>query len=147
VSISDQPVLSLAVEAVETVAEGGGISDSSTAEPLPEPAITVIDSADCTSGKEPNCPSWRVFTSTFITIFLAELGDKTQVSTLLMSAQFHQPWVIFLGAGSALISTTLLGVLVGQWLSTRLSPRTLDIAAGIILALISAWLIWDVFQL
>jgi putative Ca2+/H+ antiporter (TMEM165/GDT1 family) len=64
-----------------------------------------------------------------------------------MSAEFHNPWVIFAGAGTALVLTTLIGVWVGQWLSTRLSPRTLDVAAGVILALISAWLVWDVVQL
>ncbi|NJP08341.1 MAG: TMEM165/GDT1 family protein [Leptolyngbyaceae cyanobacterium RU_5_1] len=102
---------------------------------------------ECVSGKEPSCPPWRVFTSTFITIFLAELGDKTQVSTLLMSAEFHNPWVIFAGASIALITTTLLGVLVGRWLATRLSPKTLDTAAGITLALIAAWLVWDVMRM
>lgn len=87
---------------------------------------------------------WKIFGSTFVTIFLAELGDKTQVSTLLMSAEFHAPWTIFAGAAAALITTSLLGVLVGQWLSSRLSPRTLDTAAGITLALISIGLFWDV---
>ncbi len=96
---------------------------------------------------KPPVSAWKVFSSTFITIFLAELGDKTQVSTLLMSAEFHKPWIIFAGAGTALILTTLIGVLVGQWLSSRLSPRTLDVAAGIMLALIAAWLVWDVVQL
>lgn len=101
----------------------------------------------CITGKEPGCPPWRVLSSTFITIFLAEIGDKTQVSTLLMSAEFHQPWTVFLGAGAALVVTTLLGVWLGQWLSTRLSPRTLDVASGILLALISASLVWDVLQM
>ena len=96
---------------------------------------------------KPAVSAWKVFTSTFVTIFLAELGDKTQMSTLLMSAEFHNPWVIFAGAGVALVFTTLIGVWVGQWLSARLSPRTLDIAAGIMLALISAWLVWDVVQM
>ncbi|MBL1177919.1 MAG: TMEM165/GDT1 family protein [Pantanalinema sp. GBBB05] len=92
-------------------------------------------------------PIWTIFTSTFITIFLAELGDKTQVSTLLMSAEFHKPWVVFTGAATALITTSLLGVLVGRWLSTRLSPKTLDTAAGITLALLSVGLLWDVFKM
>lgn len=88
---------------------------------------------------------WQVVGSTFITIFLAELGDKTQVSTLLMSAEFHNPWVIFAGAASALVTTSLLGVLLGRWLSSRVSPRTLDVAAGLTLALISLSLLWEVF--
>jgi putative Ca2+/H+ antiporter (TMEM165/GDT1 family) len=87
-----------------------------------------------------------VFGSTFITIFLAELGDKTQVATLLMSAESHAPWLVFAGAASALVATSLIGVLLGQWLSTRLSPRTLDVSAGITLLLVAAMLLWDVVQ-
>lgn len=116
--------------------------DILVAEPLP-PAIGPSASGPQV---EVSASPTRVFMSTFITIFLAELGDKTQVSTLLMSAEFHRPWVVFLGAGSALITTTLVGVLVGQWLSTRLSPRTLDVAAGVMLALISGSLVWDVLR-
>ncbi|MBM0741176.1 TMEM165/GDT1 family protein [Phormidium sp. CLA17] len=109
--------------------------------------LSAIAPSAASSSEKPPVSSWKVFTSTFVTIFLAELGDKTQMSTLLMSAEFHKPWVIFAGAGTALVATTLIGVWVGQWLSTRLSPRTLDVAAGILLALISAWLVWDVVQL
>jgi putative Ca2+/H+ antiporter (TMEM165/GDT1 family) len=89
---------------------------------------------------------WKVFATTFATVFLAELGDKTQVSTLLMTAESHSPWVVFAGAATALITTSLLGVLVGRWLSSRLSPKTLDTAAGIMLALISVWLFLDVLR-
>lgn len=108
-------------------------------------AATGQTSKSIQQGK--NWPVWKVFTSTFITIFLAELGDKTQVSTLLMTAEFHNPWVVFAGAASALITTSLLGVLVGRWLSTRLSAKTLDTAAGITLALIAVCLLWDVVQM
>lgn len=90
---------------------------------------------------------WRVFGSTFITIFLAELGDKTQVTTLLMSAQSQAPWIVFLGAGSALITTSLLGVLLGQWLARRVSPATLDTAAGAMLLGITVCLLWDIVHL
>lgn len=90
---------------------------------------------------------WRVFGSTFITIFLAELGDKTQVTTLLMSAQSQAPWIVFLGAGTALISTSLIGVLLGQWLARRVSPATLDTAAGTMLIGITVCLLWDIVHL
>jgi len=90
---------------------------------------------------------WRVFGSTFITIFLAELGDKTQVTTLLISAQSDSPWVVFLGAGAALVTTSLLGVWVGQWLARRVSPQTLDTAAGTLLLLITLGLLWDIASL
>ena len=86
----------------------------------------------------------RVFFSTFVTIFLAELGDKTQVATLLISAESHQPWVVFAGAASALIATSLVGVLLGQWLYRLLPPRRLEQATGTILALVAVLLFMDV---
>ncbi|MGI0489046.1 TMEM165/GDT1 family protein [Pantanalinema rosaneae CENA516] len=107
----------------------------------------IADPTPISPASQPTRSIWTIFTSTFITIFLAELGDKTQVSTLLMSAEFHQPWVVFAGAATALITTSLLGVLIGRWLATRLSPKTLDTAAGIILALLSVGLLWDVLRM
>lgn len=88
----------------------------------------------------------QIFFSTFITIFLAELGDKTQLTTLLMSAESNSPWIVFLGAGSALVATSLIGVGVGHWLSKRVSAKTLETAAAVLLMLISVWLLWDVMQ-
>ncbi len=85
-----------------------------------------------------------IFGSTFLTIFLAELGDKTQLATLLMSAESQNPWVVFLGASAALVSTSLLGVIVGRWIASRFTPKTIEIAAGVSLLLISATLLWDV---
>jgi len=89
---------------------------------------------------------WQVFASTYITIFLAEIGDKTQVTTLLMSAESHKPWMVFAGAGTALVCTSLLGVLLGRWLATRLAPRTLELGAGITLLIITAGLGLDILQ-
>ncbi len=85
-----------------------------------------------------------IFGSTFLTIFLAELGDKTQLATLLMSAESQNPWVVFLGASAALVTTSLLGVIVGRAIASRFTPKTIEIAAGISLLLISATLLWDV---
>ncbi|HEY9748618.1 MAG TPA: TMEM165/GDT1 family protein [Allocoleopsis sp.] len=85
-----------------------------------------------------------VFCSTFVTIFLAELGDKTQVTTLLMSAESQSPWMVFTGAALALVTTSLLGVLVGRWLANRLSPKSLETAAGAALLLVSVSLLWDI---
>ncbi|MEH2010369.1 TMEM165/GDT1 family protein [Nostoc sp.] len=87
-----------------------------------------------------------VFGTTFVTIFLAEIGDKTQLSTLLMSAQSHSPWVVFIGSAAALITTSLLGVLLGSWIASRLSPKTIEKSAGVMLLLISLMLFWDIFQ-
>jgi putative Ca2+/H+ antiporter (TMEM165/GDT1 family) len=88
----------------------------------------------------------QFFASTFVTILLAEIGDKTQLTTLLMTAESHAPWIVFAGAGTALVTTSLLGVLLGKWLAKRLSPKTIETAAGISLLLISATLLWDIFR-
>ncbi|MFW9263570.1 hypothetical protein A4S05_04795 [Nostoc sp. KVJ20] len=85
-----------------------------------------------------------VFVTTFVTIFLAEIGDKTQLSTLLMSAESHSPWVVFIGSAAALITTSLLGVLLGGWIASRLSPKTVEKSAGVMLLMISLMLFWDV---
>ena len=89
---------------------------------------------------------WACFSSTFITIFLAEMGDKTQIVTLLMTAESQSPWIVFIGAALALIATSLVGVLIGYWLSKKLSPKTLDLAVAILLLLITGWLISDVIS-
>jgi putative Ca2+/H+ antiporter (TMEM165/GDT1 family) len=86
-----------------------------------------------------------VFGTTFITIFLTEIGDKTQLSTLLMSAESHAPWVVFIGSGTALITTSFLGVLLGGWIASKLSPKTVEKSTGVMLLLISVMLFWDVF--
>ena len=87
-----------------------------------------------------------VFGSTFFTIFLSEMGDKTQVATLLMSAESQSPWLVFAGASSALVATSLLGVLLGRWLASRLSPQILKKAAGVSMLLIAIQLVWEILH-
>ncbi|MFM6192933.1 MAG: TMEM165/GDT1 family protein [Planktothrix sp.] len=110
----------------------------------PELASSAKQTDLSQNSNKPNI--WKIFVTTFITIFLAEIGDKTQLTTLLMTAESHAPWIVFAGAGSALVLTSLLGVLLGQWLASRISPRTLERAAGSSLLLISALLIWEVLH-
>ena len=100
-----------------------------------------------TSAQSQKAGMWQTFFSTFITIFLAEMGDKTQLATLLLSAQSRSPWIVFLGSGTALIATSLVGVLLGRYLAKVLSPKTLDMAAGALLMVISILLLGDVVQL
>lgn len=90
---------------------------------------------------------FKIFVSTFLTILVAELGDKTQLTTLLISAESQSPWIVFLGAGSALVATSLVGVMLGRWLATRVSPRVLETAVGGLLLFISALLLWDVVHM
>ena len=67
-----------------------------------------------------------VLFSTFTTVFVAELGDKTQLATLLLSAQSGSPVLVFIGAALALIASSLVGVLVGQWWQKRFLRSVLN---------------------
>ena len=81
-----------------------------------------------------------VLLTTFTTVFLAELGDKTQLATLLLSAQSGQPWLVFGGAALALICSSLVGVVVGRWLSTVMQPERLEQMAGLLMLGLGLWL-------
>ena len=78
--------------------------------------------------------------STFTTVFVAELGDKTQLATLLLSAQSGSPVLVFIGAALALIASSLVGVLVGQWLAKTLPPERLELMAGVLMVALGIWL-------
>lgn len=75
---------------------------------------------------------WKTFLTAFITIFLAELGDKTQLAAITMTAETKSPVSVFIGASLALIVVTLLAVLVGgiltQYIPTELLQKFVAIA-------------------
>lgn len=80
----------------------------------------------------------------FVTVFLAELGDKTQLATLLFAAEQHVSKVgVFAASASALVLSSLLAVLVGAQLSTYLSPRLLKLIAGAGFVAIGIWVLLD----
>jgi len=64
---------------------------------------------------------WRVFLSTFALVFLAELGDKTQLATLAMACESRSRLTVVIGAALALVTVTLISVLVSEALH-RLVP-------------------------
>ena len=121
------------------------LRETSDLTPLESSELPVSVNSDiCQEEKGLKPKHWAIFGSTFATIFLAEIGDKTQLAILLMTAESRNPWIVFAGAGLALIATSLLGVLLGRWLASRIAPRTLERAAGVILLAISAVLLWEV---
>jgi len=76
----------------------------------------------------------------FGTVFLAELGDKTQLATLLFAADRDiNKWLVFAGASLALIATSAIGVLGGALISQYISERTLHTIAGVGFILIGVW--------
>ena len=83
---------------------------------------------------------FSIFITTFTTIFIAELGDKTQIATLMLSAESGRPIVVFLGSSLALISSSIVGVLIGKWVSKKISPSKFALSTGTLMILISIFL-------
>ena len=84
----------------------------------------------------------KAFFSVFVTVFLAEIGDKTQLATMLFAAEAKSSkWVIFAGSALALVLAAAIGVLVGAQLERFISPRTLKILAGAGFIAIGLWTI------
>ena len=84
---------------------------------------------------------FSILITTFSTIFLAELGDKTQIATLMLSAQAGRPLIIFTGAALALICTSLLGVLIGRWIANNLPRQRFTFVSGIIMLILGIYLV------
>ena len=88
---------------------------------------------------------FSILITSFSTIFLAELGDKTQLATLMLSAQSGRPIIIFIGAALALISTSLLGVVIGRWISNNLPRQQFTVVSGIIMLSLGVYLVTQGF--
>ena len=87
-----------------------------------------------------------IFITTFTTIFIAELGDKTQIATLMLSAESGKPIIVFLGSSLALVSSSVVGVLIGKWLSKKISPSKFALFTGALMIIISLFLAYDTFK-
>lgn len=74
---------------------------------------------------------WKLLASTFGAIFLAELGDKTQLAALSLSAGSSSKWAVFLGSALALIATSAIAVGAGEAVSRFVSPLWLKRIAGV----------------
>jgi putative Ca2+/H+ antiporter (TMEM165/GDT1 family) len=82
----------------------------------------------------------KLFLSVFATVFLAELGDKTQLATLLYAANARNgKFTVFAGAALALVATSAIGVLLGAVVSERVSERAVSIAAGLGFIAVGVW--------
>jgi len=74
---------------------------------------------------------WRMFLTTFGVIFLAEMGDKTQLAAMTMAAQSKKPWAVFIGASLALVCVSAIGVVVGGTLGNYLPIVWIKRAAAV----------------
>jgi putative Ca2+/H+ antiporter (TMEM165/GDT1 family) len=83
--------------------------------------------------------AFTLFLSTFATVFLAELGDKTQLATFSLAAGARSRTAVFLGAWVALGATSLLAVLLGDVLTRYVSPVWLRRGAGVLFLAMGAF--------
>ena len=94
------------------------------------------------SSDQKNNPTFiNILITSFSTIFLAELGDKTQLATLMLSAQSGRPLIIFTGAALALVTTSLLGVIIGQWIANNLPRQRFTVISGLIMLSLGLYLV------
>lgn len=115
-------------------------SDSGSVSQLESQAVHQVKSPLKTQGKS---NLLQIALTTFVTVFLAELGDKTQVTTLMFTAQSRSPVVVFFGAAIALVLSSLIGVIAGRWLAKNFSPQLLDTLAGLSFMCLAIGLLWD----
>lgn len=86
----------------------------------------------------------KLMATVFGTVFLAELGDKTQLVTLLFAAKAEYGLLaVFIAASAALVATTAIGVLAGAAMAQYIDPRYLSYIAGTGFILIGIWTLWQ----
>ena len=86
---------------------------------------------------------WKLFLTVFGTVFLAEMGDKTQLATMLFASDAKNgKWAVFLGAALALCAVSAIGVLAGDIVSRYITPGTLRWIAGLGFVAIGVWTVW-----
>ncbi len=83
---------------------------------------------------------WKIFLTTFGTIFLAELGDKTQLAAIMMTSKTKLPLSVFVGASTALCLVTLVGVLFGEGLIAVIPQNVLKKVAAAAFIVIGLWM-------
>lgn len=88
----------------------------------------------------------RVIASTFIMIFLAELGDKTQITTFAFASRTKSSLSVFIGASSALILTSLIAVLIGEAVGRYVPEKITKITAGVVFLIFGSITIFEALK-
>ena len=86
---------------------------------------------------------FRLFGSTFALIFLAELGDKTQLATLALAGSGQARWTVFAAAAAALVLSSAIAVLAGEALARVVPPLWINRAAGAGFIAMGVFLLWS----
>jgi len=86
---------------------------------------------------------WKIAATIFGSVFLAELGDKTQLATMIFAAEAQTSrWVVFLAAAGALVLSSALAVLAGEAVARVVPPEVLRWAAGLGFIAIGGLILW-----
>lgn len=85
---------------------------------------------------------WQLLGLSFITVFLAEIGDKSQLAAIALGGSLKSPRAVFFGAVTALILASFIGVLAGEGVSHLLPARILKAIAAVGFALLAVRLLW-----
>lgn len=86
----------------------------------------------------------KILSAIFFSVFLAELGDKTQLATVCFAADEECSKLgVFLAASAALVLSTLIAVLVGEQLNRFIPPHYIKIGAGVMFVVIGAWFVFE----
>lgn len=86
---------------------------------------------------------WKLLATTFGTLFVAELGDKTQLACMLMTAKSQKPWTVFLGSSLALVLVSFLGVMFAQFICQYVSPNIIKKVAAVSFILMGSLIFFD----
>lgn len=87
---------------------------------------------------------WKIFITVFVAVFIAELGDKTQLATMLFAADKEvSKFIVFFAASAALIVASAIGVLAGSLLAEYINVKYLHYIAGIGFILIGAFTLYN----
>ena len=90
---------------------------------------------------------WQLLGITFITVFLSELGDKSQLAAIALGSSCSSPRAVFFGTASALLLASFIGVLIGQGTAEVLPPSLVKAIAAIGFAVMGVRLLWPKAEL
>ncbi len=86
---------------------------------------------------------WHLLGLSFVTVFLSELGDKSQLAAIALGGQSSSPRAVFFGTATALVLTSLLGVIAGEWMAQLLPVRLVKLVAAVGFAILGIRLLWS----
>jgi putative Ca2+/H+ antiporter (TMEM165/GDT1 family) len=90
--------------------------------------------------------NWQVVGSSFVMIFLAELGDKTQLSAFAFASRARSPLSVFLGSSLALVLTTFIAVVLGEFVGKLVPEKIVKVVAGLLFLGFGAWTIVEALR-